>query len=81
MYPNQEYLREIGINAQEFVYLTRMSSWGVCINKTKQVELPESSRPATPSDTQEAASAGNNNNSAGDDEHEVVADKELDELG
>ncbi|GJJ68695.1 tRNA:m4X modification enzyme [Entomortierella parvispora] len=79
MYPNQEYLKEIGISAKEFVYLTRMSSWGVCVNQTKQAERTES-RPATPSDTQEASTNSSNSTGAGDDEHEVLADKELDEL-
>lgn len=79
MYPNQEYLKEIGIDAKEFVYLTRMSSWGVCVNQTKQTERTDS-RPATPSDTQEASAISTNISSTGDDEHEVVADKELDEL-
>ncbi|KAG0046214.1 tRNA:m(4)X modification enzyme TRM13 [Gryganskiella cystojenkinii] len=77
MYPHQEYLKEIGINAKEFVYLTRMSSWGVCINQTKQTTK---STTDTPTDTQEPATTDNNTNT-GDDEHQVVPDKELDELG
>jgi len=35
MYPNQEFLKEIDISPEEFVYLTRMSSWAVCVNQTK----------------------------------------------
>ncbi|KAF9177391.1 hypothetical protein BGZ51_008816 [Haplosporangium sp. Z 767] len=75
MYPNQEYLKEIGISAEEFVYLTRMSSWAVCVNHTKPEKTDGS--PATPSDNKIPAA---NTNSGGDD-HRVEADKELEELG
>ncbi|KAF9184830.1 tRNA:m(4)X modification enzyme TRM13, partial [Haplosporangium sp. Z 11] len=75
MYPNQEYLKEIGISAEEFVYLTRMSSWAVCVNHTKPEKTDGS--PATPSDNKIPVA---NTNSGGDD-HRVEADKELEELG
>ncbi|KAF9921095.1 tRNA:m(4)X modification enzyme TRM13 [Linnemannia zychae] len=66
MYPNQEYLKEIGITPEEFVYLTRMSSWAVCVNQTKTDSAD---------DSKEKESGG------GDDEHAITADKELDQLG
>ncbi|KAI7827120.1 methyltransferase TRM13-domain-containing protein [Gamsiella multidivaricata] len=74
MYPNQAFLKEIDISPEEFVYLTRMSSWAVCVNQTKSA------------DKQGASSSSNNNSSnggatTGDDEHRVEADKELEELG
>lgn len=65
MYPNQAFLKEIGITPQEFVYLTRMSSWAVCINPTKTADASDGSKAIEP---------------AGEEEHHVEADKELDEL-
>ncbi|KAG0287488.1 tRNA:m(4)X modification enzyme TRM13 [Linnemannia gamsii] len=66
MYPNQEFLKEIDISPEEFVYLTRMSSWAVCVNQTK---------------TETADGAPEKQSIGGDDEHSIVADKELDQLG
>ncbi|KAF9132018.1 hypothetical protein BGW39_000949 [Mortierella sp. 14UC] len=68
MYPNQEFLKEIDISPEEFVYMTRMSSWAVCVNQTK-------------TDITEGASAEHKTVIGGDDEHSIVADKELDQLG
>ncbi|KAF8950668.1 tRNA:m(4)X modification enzyme TRM13 [Haplosporangium bisporale] len=65
MYPNQAFLKEIGITPQEFVYLTRMSSWAVCVNPTKSADASGESKANEP---------------AGEEEHHVEADKELDEL-
>lgn len=65
MYPNQAFLKEIGITPQEFIYLTRMSSWAVCINPTKTADVSGGSKASEP---------------AGEEEHHVEADKELDEL-
>jgi tRNA:m4X modification enzyme len=66
MYPNQEFLKEIDISPEEFVYLTRMSSWAVCVNQTK---------------TETVDGAPEKQPIGGDDEHSIVADKELDQLG
>ncbi|KAK3847147.1 MAG: methyltransferase TRM13-domain-containing protein [Linnemannia gamsii] len=68
MYPNQEFLKEIDIGPQEFIYLTRMSSWGVCVNQTK-------------TDITEGSSPEDMTAISGNDEHSIVADKELDQLG
>ncbi|KAF9102582.1 tRNA:m(4)X modification enzyme TRM13 [Mortierella sp. GBA35] len=68
MYPNQEFLKEIDISPEEFVYLTRMSSWAVCVNQTK-------------TDIVDGASTTEKQTIGGDDEHSIVADKELDQLG
>lgn len=81
MYPHQEYLKEIGISAKEFVYLTRMSSWGVCINQTKQTTGRSKTLPGTPSSDTQETPVDTDNANAGEDEHEIVADKELEELG
>ncbi|KAF9912831.1 hypothetical protein EC991_008697 [Linnemannia zychae] len=67
MYPNQEFLKEIDISPEEFVYVTRMSSWAVCVNQTK-TDITE-------------GSAEDKTTIGGDDEHSIVADKELDQLG
>ncbi|KAG0346732.1 tRNA:m(4)X modification enzyme TRM13 [Podila humilis] len=73
MYPNQAFLKEIDISPEEFVYLTRMSSWAVCINPTKNGN-------ASPSST--ASVTGNDKSSkpADEEDHHVETDKELDEL-
>lgn len=70
MYPNQEFLKEIDISPEEFVYLTRMSSWAVCVNQTQ-----------TKSETADEEEASKKQAIGGDDEHSIVADKELDRLG
>ncbi|KAF9988031.1 hypothetical protein BGZ65_000205 [Modicella reniformis] len=69
MYPNQEFLKEIDISPKEFVYLTRMSSWAVCVNSTKS---ENSSGPSSTSSDSLIAE---------DDEHNVGTGKELEELG
>ncbi|KAF9330154.1 hypothetical protein BGZ91_000250 [Linnemannia elongata] len=70
MYPNHEFLKEIDISPEEFVYLTRMSSWAVCVNQTQ-----------TKSETADEEGASKKEVIGGDDEHSIVADKELDRLG
>ncbi|KAI8605742.1 methyltransferase TRM13-domain-containing protein [Dissophora ornata] len=79
MYPNQAFLKEIDISPEEFVYLTRMSSWAVCINQTKT----EAS--STASEDKEGSLANNDSSAsspvAGEDEHSVEADSALEELG
>lgn len=70
MYPNHEFLKEINISPEEFVYLTRMSSWAVCVNQTQ-----------TKSETADEEGASKKEVIGGDDEHSIVADKELDRLG
>ncbi|KAF9952054.1 tRNA:m(4)X modification enzyme TRM13 [Mortierella alpina] len=72
MYPNQAFLKEIDISADEFVYLTRMSSWAVCVNQFKPEKTAEASE-----DKQIPSSSV----IGGDDEHRIEADKELEELG
>ncbi|KAI1317187.1 hypothetical protein EDD11_008879 [Mortierella claussenii] len=74
MYPNQEFLKEIDISAEEFVYLTRMSSWAVCVNQTKTEKIGAS----TPD---QDSNSGSPNNAADDDEHCIEADSDLDKLG
>ncbi|KAF9580075.1 hypothetical protein BGW38_003414 [Lunasporangiospora selenospora] len=74
MYPNQKFLKEIGVGPEDFAYLTRMSSWAVCVNQTKTSTDKETSNPGTPSEKP-------TDSSNGDDEHSVKADAELDELG
>ncbi|KAF9111180.1 tRNA:m(4)X modification enzyme TRM13 [Mortierella sp. AM989] len=75
MYPNQGFLEEIGISADEFVYLTRMSSWAVCVNQTKSEK----------SDTTAISSVDNldistDSNLACEDDHRIEADSELEKL-
>jgi tRNA:m4X modification enzyme len=76
MYPNQEFLKEIDISPEEFVYLTRMSSWAVSVNNT----IPEhaSGSSSTLIDDKETTTDGF---IADDDEHRVENDKALEELG
>lgn len=69
MYPNQEFLKEIDISPEEFVYLTRMSSWAVCVN---------SSRPEEASGSKETSDSSTGDD---DDEHRIGTDKGLEELG
>ncbi|KAF8984654.1 hypothetical protein BGZ46_007360 [Entomortierella lignicola] len=76
MYPNQDFLKEIGISAEEFVYVTRMSSWAVCVNQTKSEKINPSST-ASPIDNQAPATSSP---SACEDEHHVEADSELEKL-
>ncbi|KAG9323910.1 hypothetical protein KVV02_006276 [Mortierella alpina] len=71
MYPNQAFLKEIDISAEEFVYLTRMSSWAVCVNQFK----PEKTEALEDKQTSSSSTIG------GDDEHRIEADSELEELG
>lgn len=72
MYPNQAFLKEIDISAEEFVYLTRMSSWAVCVNQFK---------PEKTTETVEDKQASSSSAIGGDDEHRIEADSELEELG
>ncbi|KAG0302249.1 tRNA:m(4)X modification enzyme TRM13 [Dissophora globulifera] len=80
MYPNQEFLKEIGINPEEFVYMTRMSSWAVSVNQTKAVAI-------STTDIGTGRTLANDDNgstdspAAQDDEHQVETDSELEELG
>ncbi|KAK9764933.1 tRNA:m4X modification enzyme [Basidiobolus ranarum] len=41
MYPNQEYLLEIGLTQDEFQLLTSMSSWAICGQMPKEGEEPD----------------------------------------
>ncbi|ORX88335.1 DUF715-domain-containing protein [Basidiobolus meristosporus CBS 931.73] len=41
MYPNQEYLTEIGLDDEDFRFLTMMSSWAICGQRPKQGEEPD----------------------------------------
>ncbi|KAF9915517.1 hypothetical protein BX616_005996 [Lobosporangium transversale] len=76
MYPNQEFLEEIDINPEEFVYLTRMSSWAVCVNQTK-TEKTSNSKP----DSSDENNANSPNDITGDDDdHRIEADSALDKL-
>ncbi|KAK3825534.1 MAG: methyltransferase TRM13-domain-containing protein [Benniella sp.] len=76
MYPNQEFLKEIDISPEEFVYLTRMSSWAVSVNNTIPEHVSGSS--STPIDDKDTTTDGF---IADDDEHRVENDKGLEELG
>lgn len=75
MYPNQEFLKEIDISPEEFVYLTRMSSWAVSVNNTKSEHASGSS--STPIDDNETTT---DSSIADEDEHRVENDKALEEL-
>ncbi|KAG0002803.1 tRNA:m(4)X modification enzyme TRM13 [Entomortierella chlamydospora] len=75
MYPNQQFLKEIDISAEEFVYLTRMSSWAVCVNQTKTEKAGALSEASVDSET-----SSNNSPAACDDDHRIEADSELENL-
>ncbi|KAG0197817.1 hypothetical protein BGX28_008695 [Mortierella sp. GBA30] len=77
MYPNQAFLKQIDITPEEFVYLTRMSSWAVCVNQFK----PEKSSTSVEASEDKNSPTSQSSAIGGDDEHRVEADSELEELG